>query len=105
MLFYLYIQLLIYIDEIRHEHHYFKTISEHKECQRVTNSFAGGLTLLQPYVDKLMTVSENVQYISMGHCFDIVFPHKFYRPHTAINAIFGPMTRTNSSRHSPQPNP
>lgn len=46
-------------DEIRQEHHYFKAIADHKETLRMTNSFAGGLMLLQPYIEKLMTVNLN----------------------------------------------
>lgn len=51
-----------FVDEQRMEHHYFKAIAEHKETLRMTNSFAGGLLLLQPYIEKLMTVSANAVY-------------------------------------------
>lgn len=45
------------LEEVRYEHNFFVHVAEHKETVRITNSMAGGLILLQPYIEKLLTVS------------------------------------------------
>lgn len=42
------------LEEVRYEHNFFTTITEHKETIRMANSFAGGLLLLHPYIERLM---------------------------------------------------